>query len=245
MESTNTSEEQETLYSPKQVSKITGIESTLLLKWVNYFDIESNWTQDNKAGHRRYTKENVEEILQLKHLIQEKKLNWEQAKVFFEGNEPEFIVDEGKTRIEKKLEEQIELTREVVERLKEQEEFIHTLTKRLDVSVPGAPTSNQEHMVKLLEQIVENDSKKSNQIEEQIKLIGMKDEHLIEERKEKEELQSQFKEVMEMYKKTSMDNERYKEIIEETRQHFNKVDQVNPVQKESIGNKISRFFNIK
>ncbi|MCM3005691.1 MerR family transcriptional regulator [Priestia koreensis] len=125
-------ENKETLFTPKQVSKITGVESTLLLKWVNYFNIETQWTQEDQQGHRRYTKQNIEEILQLKHLIQEKKLNWDQAKTFFEGNEPEFIVDEGKTRIETKVEQILENQESQKDFIKNQEKFNQSLIEQLN-----------------------------------------------------------------------------------------------------------------
>jgi DNA-binding transcriptional MerR regulator len=139
-----TTKEEEVLYTPKQVSKITGIEPTLLLKWVNYFDIKTKWTQENQQGHRRYTKENIEEILQLKHLIQEKKLSWEQAKIFFEGSEPQFIVDESKTRLEKKMDHQLEIMTELVEKMKIQEEFNKTLLKQLETVVNELVVTKQE-----------------------------------------------------------------------------------------------------
>lgn len=124
---------EKTLYQPKEVSKITGVESSTLNKWANRFDLQTEWTLGNKKGHRRYTKENIEEVLQLKKLIVEEKMDWDAAEVAFRGIEQEFIVDHTKTRIEKQLEKNYEMTEEVLEATKDIREFNKQLLEQLQM----------------------------------------------------------------------------------------------------------------
>ncbi|MFS0783503.1 MerR family transcriptional regulator [Bacillus sp. 1P06AnD] len=123
--------EEKTLYQPKEVSKITGVESSTLNKWANRFNLDTEWTLGEKKGHRRYTKENIEEVLQLKKLIVDKKMDWDAAEMAFRGIETEFIVDQTKTRIEKQLEKNYEKTAEVLEATNNIRDFNMELVNQL------------------------------------------------------------------------------------------------------------------
>ena len=105
---------EERLYQPKEVSRITGVEAATLNKWANHFGLQTEWTGgEPKKGHRRYTKENVEEVLQLKELIQVQKLDWDGAESVFRGIEQEFIVDQTKTKLEKEIEKNTKMMKEL------------------------------------------------------------------------------------------------------------------------------------
>lgn len=146
---------EERLYQPKEVSKITGVESATLNKWANHFKLETKWSGgETKKGHRRYTKENVEEVLQLKELIQTQKLDWEAAESVFRGIETEFIVDQTKSKIEKEIEKNTKLVAEVLENTQEIRRFNEQLVKQLEM------VTNELHSTKkeLLEVKKENES---------------------------------------------------------------------------------------
>lgn len=75
-------------YSIGEVSDITEVEAHVLRYWETVFDDLS--PQKNKAGNRTYKEEDIETILRLKELIQEKKYSTEGAQqVLAQGDEQE------------------------------------------------------------------------------------------------------------------------------------------------------------
>ncbi len=73
-------------YSIGEVSDITDVEAHVLRYWETVFD-ELN-PKKNKAGNRVYKENDIETILKLKELIQEKKYSTEGAQqVLAEGGE--------------------------------------------------------------------------------------------------------------------------------------------------------------
>ncbi len=75
-------------YSIGEVSDITDVEAHVLRYWETVFD-ELN-PKKNKAGNRVYKENDIETILKLKELIQEKKYSTEGAQqVLAEGEEEE------------------------------------------------------------------------------------------------------------------------------------------------------------
>jgi DNA-binding transcriptional MerR regulator len=64
-------------YSIGEVSDITDVEAHVLRYWESVFDELS--PQKNKAGNRVYKESDIETILKLKELIQEKKYSTEGA----------------------------------------------------------------------------------------------------------------------------------------------------------------------
>ena len=146
---------EERLYQPKEVARITGVEASTLNKWANHFGLQTEWTGgETKKGHRRYTKENVEEVLQLKELIQVQRLDWDAAESVFRGIEQEFIVDQTKTKIEKEIEKNTKMVAEVLENTQEIRRFNEQLVKQLEM------VTNELHSTKkeLLEVKKENES---------------------------------------------------------------------------------------
>lgn len=135
---------EERFYQPKEVSKITGIESATLNKWVNHFKIETEWTLGHKKGHRRYSKENIEEILQLKDLIVKQKMDWDAAESAFRGIETKFIVDHTKTKIEKQLEKNFEITEEVLRETQDIKEFNKQLIHQLQMITEELKLTKEE-----------------------------------------------------------------------------------------------------
>lgn len=71
-------------YSIGEVSEITSIEPHVLRYWETVFKDLS--PRKNKAGNRTYREEDITLILELKHLIQEKKYSTAGAKKIIEGN---------------------------------------------------------------------------------------------------------------------------------------------------------------
>lgn len=75
-------------YSIGEVSEITSIEPHVLRYWETIF--KDLTPRKNKAGNRTYREEDITFILELKHLIQEKKYSTAGAKKIIEdGSAPE------------------------------------------------------------------------------------------------------------------------------------------------------------
>ncbi|MCW9708411.1 MerR family transcriptional regulator [Fodinibius salsisoli] len=64
-------------YSIGEVSEISGVDAHVLRYWESVFDELS--PKKNKAGNRTYKEQDIETILKLKELIQEKKYSTEGA----------------------------------------------------------------------------------------------------------------------------------------------------------------------
>jgi len=74
-------------YSIGEVSDITEVEAHVLRYWETVFDELS--PKKNKAGNRVYKEQDIETVLKLKELIQEKKYSTEGAQQVLEKGETE------------------------------------------------------------------------------------------------------------------------------------------------------------
>lgn len=72
-------------YSIGEVSEITSVEPHVLRYWESVF--KDLHPKKNKAGNRVYREEDIEVVLKLKELIQEKKYSTEGAKQVLEGGD--------------------------------------------------------------------------------------------------------------------------------------------------------------
>jgi len=71
-------------YSIGEVSDITSVEAHVLRYWESVF--KDLHPKKNKAGNRVYKEEDIEVVLKLKELIQEKKYSTEGARQVLEGD---------------------------------------------------------------------------------------------------------------------------------------------------------------
>ncbi len=71
-------------YSIGEVSDITSVEAHVLRYWETVF--KDLHPKKNKAGNRVYKEEDIEVVLKLKELIQEKKYSTEGARQVLEGD---------------------------------------------------------------------------------------------------------------------------------------------------------------
>lgn len=74
-------------YSIGEVSELTSVDAHVLRYWETVF--KDLHPKKNKAGNRVHKEEDIEIILKLKELIQEKKYSTEGARQVLEGNEDE------------------------------------------------------------------------------------------------------------------------------------------------------------
>lgn len=114
------------LKTPQEVSKILNVEASLLRKYCVEFNIQTKWTKPENSGHRRFTKENIEDLKQITKLIQEEKLTWKETRDFINGNSEIYTGTESKTRLEKKIDDLEEKIDKLIENDKIKEDFIKT-----------------------------------------------------------------------------------------------------------------------
>lgn len=101
-------------YSIGEVSDITEVEAHVLRYWETVFDELS--PKKNKAGNRIYKEEDIETVLKLKELIQEKKYSTEGAQ--------QILQDDG-------VEDEREIPVAVKKDLKEIRLFLNKLLEKL------------------------------------------------------------------------------------------------------------------
>lgn len=92
-------------YSIGEVSEITSIEPHVLRYWETVFKDLS--PRKNKAGNRTYREEDITLILELKHLIQEKKYSTAGAKKIIEGGDKETAEQTENNRLSPEIEKDL------------------------------------------------------------------------------------------------------------------------------------------
>ncbi|PGM69893.1 mercury resistance protein [Bacillus cereus] len=93
------------IYTPKIVADRLGVTPDLLKVWSNEFNIQ---TERSQGGHRRYSKENIEELKAIKEKIQVQKWSYDQVRAWRNGELDLFVSKEEKSELEKKLDEVLE-----------------------------------------------------------------------------------------------------------------------------------------
>ena len=89
-------------YAPKTVADSLGVTPDLLKVWSNEFNIQ---TERSQGGHRRYSKENIEELKAIKEKIHFQKWSYDQVRAWRNGELDLFVAKEEKSELEKKLDE--------------------------------------------------------------------------------------------------------------------------------------------
>lgn len=81
------------IYTPKIVAEDLGITPDLLKVWSNEFNIQIERIQ---GGHRRYSKENIEELKGIKEKIHVQKWTYDQVRAWRNGELDLFVSREEK-----------------------------------------------------------------------------------------------------------------------------------------------------
>ncbi|MDQ0197079.1 MerR family transcriptional regulator [Neobacillus ginsengisoli] len=115
---------QERLYTPKEVAEHLDITPDLLRKWVEEFNIH---TEKTEKGHRRYTKVNIELLMQIRQKLQVESWSWKQVGRCLKGEKEEFMQSVNTNKIE----EQLNI---ILAKLEQHELFNRTLLQRLEQS---------------------------------------------------------------------------------------------------------------
>lgn len=102
-------------YSIGEVSEITDVDAHVLRYWESVFDELS--PKKNKAGNRTYKENDIETILKLKELIQEKKYSTKGAQQVLKSIDADDESEEVPVSLKKDLKEMRVFLRNLLEKL--------------------------------------------------------------------------------------------------------------------------------
>ncbi|PEF33674.1 MerR family transcriptional regulator [Bacillus wiedmannii] len=136
------------MYTPKIVADNLGITPDLLKVWSNEFNIQIERSQ---GGHRRYSKENIEELKAIKEKIHIQKWTYDQVRAWRNGELDLFIAKEEKTELEKKLDQ-------ILENQQLQNQFNQALIKNLQ-ELTSELVMTKEHLVNTEKKLIEVEQK--------------------------------------------------------------------------------------
>lgn len=122
----------------------------LLKVWSNEFNIQMERSQ---GGHRRYSKENIEELKAIKEKIQVQKWSYDQVRAWRNGELDSFVSKEEKSELEKKL-------NEVLENQQLQNQFNQALVQKLQ-EITNELVTTKEHLVNAEKKLTEVEGKNS------------------------------------------------------------------------------------
>ncbi|MGX5547289.1 MerR family transcriptional regulator [Bacillus cereus] len=141
------------MYTPKIVADRLGVTPDLLKVWSNEFNIQ---TERSQGGHRRYSKENIEELKAIKEKIQVQKWSYDQVRAWRNGELDLFVSKEEKSELEKKLDE-------VLENQKLQNQFNQALVQKLQ-EITNELVTTKEHLANTERKLTEVEDK-NNKLE--------------------------------------------------------------------------------
>ncbi|PEE83539.1 MerR family transcriptional regulator [Bacillus toyonensis] len=138
------------MHTPKIVADFLGITPDLLKVWSNEFNIQ---TERSQGGHRRYSKENIEELKAIKEKIQVQKWSYDQVRAWGNGELDLFVSKEEKSELEKKLDE-------VLENQQLQNQFNQVLVQKLK-EITNELVTTKEHLANTKKKLTEIEGKNS------------------------------------------------------------------------------------
>ncbi|PGU18162.1 MerR family transcriptional regulator [Bacillus thuringiensis] len=136
------------MHTPKIVADLLRVTPDLLKVWSNEFNIQ---TERSQGGHRRYSKENIEELIAIKEKIQVQKWSYDQVRAWRNGELDLFVSKEEKSELEKKLDE-------VLENQQLQNQFNKTLVQKLQ-EIMNELVITKEHLSNTERKLIEVEGK--------------------------------------------------------------------------------------
>lgn len=137
-------------YTPKIVAEDLGITPDLLKVWSNEFNIQIERSQ---GGHRRHSKENIEELKGIKEKIHVQKWTYDQVRAWRNGELDLFVSREEKAELEKKMDE-------VLENQQLQNQFNQALIQKLQ-EITNELVTTKEHLVNTERKLTKVEEKNS------------------------------------------------------------------------------------
>lgn len=118
----------EIVYTLKDTVKLTGLSVDLIRLYEKEFNLQ---IQRTEGGHRRYNKQNIDLLIEIKKRIQEQNWSYKMINQWLQGEiVPEAV--EVQSNFEKKVESLEEKVQELLNRSEKDEQFQLALIQRLD-----------------------------------------------------------------------------------------------------------------
>lgn len=153
------------VYTLKDTVKLTGLSIDLIRLYEKEFNLQ---IQRTEGGHRRYTKSNIDLLIEIKKRIQEQNWSYKMINQWLQGEiVPEAV--EVQSNLEKKVESLQEKVQELLDRSEKDEHFQLALIQRLDEqgNLIKKLTEKLDHQDKYIENNLEKrDEKLTNAIRE-------------------------------------------------------------------------------
>ncbi|MFQ6585420.1 MerR family transcriptional regulator [Priestia megaterium] len=172
--------ENEVVYTLKDTVKLTGLSVDLIRLYEKEFNLQ---IQRTEGGHRRYNKQNIDLLTEIKKRIQEQNWSYKMINQWLQGEiVPEAI--EVQSNLEKKVESLEEKVQELLNRSEKDEQFQLALIQRLDEqgSLIKKLTEKLDHQDKYIENNLERRDEKLTsairEISDTKKLIAAAQENL-------------------------------------------------------------------
>lgn len=155
----------EIVYTLKDTVKLTGLSVDLIRLYEKEFNLQ---IQRTEGGHRRYNKQNIDLLIEIKKRIQEQNWSYKMINQWLQGEiVPEAV--EVQSNFEKKVESLEEKVQELLNRSEKDEQFHLALIQRLDEQgkLIKQLTEKLDHQDKYIESNLEKrDEKLTNAIRE-------------------------------------------------------------------------------
>ncbi|WP_374149565.1 MerR family transcriptional regulator [Priestia megaterium] len=137
------------VYTLKDTVKLTGLSIDLVRLYEKEFNLQ---IQRTEGGHRRYNKQNIDLLIEIKKRIQEQNWSYKMINQWLQGEIIPEAVD-VQTKLEKKVDSLEEKIQDLLNRSEKDEQFQIALIQRLD------------EQRKLIEQLTEKLSNQDKYIE--------------------------------------------------------------------------------
>ncbi|MCC2425450.1 MerR family transcriptional regulator [Bacillus wiedmannii] len=117
-------------YSLKEVTKVTGLSSDLLRIYEKEFNLQINRTQ---GGHRRYTEEDINQLVTIKKKIQDLNWSYKQVRNWLNGEDTSLALQDHEvvSNLEKQMNEQKEMIQDLSEKLDQSLTFQATMMQKM------------------------------------------------------------------------------------------------------------------
>ncbi|MED4014374.1 MerR family transcriptional regulator, partial [Priestia aryabhattai] len=168
------------VYTLKDTVKLTGLSVDLIRLYEKEFNLQ---IQRTEGGHRRYNKQNIDLLTEIKKRIQEQNWSYKMINQWLQGEiVPETV--EVQSNLEKKVQSLEEKVQELLNRSEKDEQFQLALIQRLDEqgSLIKKLTEKLDHQDKYIENNLEKRDEKLTsairEISDTKKLIAAAQENL-------------------------------------------------------------------
>ncbi|MGG4330398.1 MerR family transcriptional regulator [Priestia megaterium] len=158
---------------PGEVAKILGIDTDLLRKYTDHFNIQTERSNEDGTGFRKYKDEHIAELKEIVRLIKQEGFSWDQVLAWRNGEEEIHHTHEERGQVEKKIDMFFE---KQMEHNEKQEEFNLASAQNFDMlmkyvrGLEQKVTGLEQHLLETKTEVKEL-KEENGSLQEQLRLI--------------------------------------------------------------------------